>query len=144
MLLKIITDSCRIKAKIVELDEKEKNIRSLLNYGHTVGHAIEALSGYKCTHGEAVSIGIAVAAKVSYESKILKKNEMEAQINLLKKIGLPTKIPKEFKTKEIMGIIRKDKKNFAGKMRCILAKKIGHAIIKKNIDENIIKKALLK
>lgn len=86
----IIAKNCSIKGIIVEKDEKETGIRAILNFGHTIGHAVEAASNFSLSHGEAVSIGIVGAFLLSKKLKIVKKGEMKRVVRMLKKIGLPT------------------------------------------------------
>ena len=117
-LNKIIVRSCKIKKKIVEQDEKENHKRMLLNFGHTVGHAIEKLTNYTVLHGEAIAIGMVEMCK----DKKLK--------TLLEKIGLPTKVPSKITKKQIRETIKKDKKKIGKKIRKIFVEKIGKAIIK--------------
>ncbi len=115
----IITMSCKIKKDVVEVDEKETGIRRVLNYGHTVGHAIEALSNYKILHGFAISVGMVVEAKISSIIGLLPESDVTRIINLLKKYNLPTtfenlriKVDDKFITQMIskMGIDKKSQK----------------------------------
>lgn len=116
-LNKIIVQSCKIKRKIVEKDEREKGLRMILNFGHTIGHALEKLTNFNLLHGEAVAIGMVQMCK----DKRLK--------DLLVKLGLPIKIPKEFTKKHIRETIKKDKKKIGRKIQKILVEKIGKAHI---------------
>lgn len=117
LLNKIIEQSCAIKSEIVKKDEKEKGLRMILNFGHTIGHALEKLSGFKLLHGEAISIGM------------IEKCENPALKLLLQKIGLPTKMPKKFSIEQIQKAIKSDKKKKTGHIREIIVKKIGKAHI---------------
>ena len=94
---KIIEQSVKIKKKVVESDEKEEGIRKILNYGHTYGHAVERLSGYKHPHGYAISIGMVLENKIAVKKKFLSTKDSERIKKLLKKAGLPVitmQIPK--------------------------------------------------
>lgn len=115
ILEKLIYQNILVKKKIVEQDEKEKNIRAVLNLGHTYGHAIEKLSKYKIPHGHAIAIGLTQVAK-----------KLPKVINLLKYFNLPIIIPNKFKTKDILKVMRSDKKKKNNKITLIIPKKIGH------------------
>ncbi|MDC3114686.1 3-dehydroquinate synthase, partial [Candidatus Pelagibacter sp.] len=113
---KAIYESCKIKKNVVEKDEKEKNLRKVLNFGHTFAHAYEASLGYskKLNHGEAVLLGIHSALKFSLENKILKKKEHGSIINHFKKSKLPNNLKEFFSSRDINKIVSfmtKDKKN---------------------------------
>ncbi|PIR54864.1 3-dehydroquinate synthase [Candidatus Peregrinibacteria bacterium CG10_big_fil_rev_8_21_14_0_10_36_19] len=123
----IIKKSVIIKAEIVEQDEKESNIRMILNYGHTYGHAIEKISNYKLLHGYAVAIGMVIANKIAVEEKILKQTDSERIKNLIKLAGLPTTTLHKPKLKDLLS----DKKKEGNFISFILPTKIGEAVIKK-------------
>ena len=140
---KAILESCKIKKNIVENDEKEKNLRKILNFGHTFAHAYEAAKGYskKLNHGEAVIIGIVSAVKFSYQLNILSKKNSDKIINHIKSLNLNIDINKYFKKKDVKKIInfmRLDKKNNTSKINLILLKKIGKPIINLNYKINKI------
>ncbi len=137
---KSIYQSCSIKKKIVEKDEKEKRIRKILNFGHTFAHAYEATLKYskKLNHGEAVLYGISNASKFSFKNNLLSKNEFELIKNHLIKFKLPTKLNKKFSNKNLLKIIsfmKKDKKNNENKINLVLLKKIGKPIYNLNFNE---------
>ena len=139
--------------KVVEADEKEINIRKILNFGHTFAHAYEATLGYskKLNHGEAVILGIRTAAKFSLINKILNLTNFMLIENHLKQLNLPREINKFFSKKDISKILsfmKKDKKNNTKKINLILLKKIGSPIHKLQFNENklnlFLKKELSK
>ena len=144
-LIKSIEKSIRIKLKYIIADEREKLInsssRAMLNFGHTFGHALEALNKYNSnlTHGEAVSIGMAVASKISYKTGKLNKIELDDILNHLKIVGLPYS-NKNLKNKKIYRLINLDKKNINKKINLILLKKIGSAYYKRGLDIKKLKK----
>jgi 3-dehydroquinate synthase/shikimate kinase/3-dehydroquinate synthase len=145
---KTIADSCKIKKKIVEKDEKEKNLRKILNLGHTFAHAYEATSNYskKLNHGEAVILGINSSAKFSYQNKLLKKRDYKKIINHMNKLKIPLNLNSYFKKKDINLIIKymkSDKKNNSSKINLILIKKIGKAILGLTFNQSKIKKFLI-
>ncbi len=133
---KAIFESCKVKRKIVQLDEKEKNLRKILNFGHTFAHAYEASLNYskKLNHGEAVLLGMGSALKFSYENKFLNKNEYFDILRHIEKAGLPYNLKKYFSLKHLNKIISfmlKDKKNNSKNINLILLKKIGYPITNK-------------
>ena len=140
----VISNSCKIKYKIIKNDEKENGKRALLNLGHTFGHAIESFGKFNGTiiHGEAVSIGICLAFKLSTELGYCSHSETERVFNLFKKLTLPTSL-KDIKSLSItpLEMLKKfkyDKKNKNDQLTFILNKKIGKSFIKNNMDENIL------
>jgi 3-dehydroquinate synthase len=136
----IIAESCRIKAQIVELDEKDRNIRSFLNYGHTLGHAIEVVTDYQMLHGEAVALGMLFASFLAYQLNLLSEEEAERHYRVIKKIGLPVQMP-EVELDQLIQIIECDKKREKGENIFILLEKIGKPL-KKVVPRDVIKKFL--
>ncbi len=140
----IIKRSVELKAWVVNQDEKEKGIRSILNYGHTFGHVIENLTNYKTyLHGEAVAIGMVMANELSKELGYLSEEEAKRIKNLLKKHNLPT----SYKIKDIEEFYEHffaDKKTLNNKIKFIIPEKIGKYKILENIDKEIILKVLKK
>ena len=143
-LIYAITKSINIKIKYIKNDEKEKLInsssRAMLNFGHTFGHALETLNKYNLnlTHGEAISIGMVIAAKISHQLNDIKKNELENIINHLNKAGLPTST-KKINSDEFYKLILTDKKNINNSINLILLKKIGKAYYKRGLTIKKIK-----
>jgi len=124
-ILYCIQRSAALKAKVVQSDEKESGLRKILNYGHTFGHAIETLTGYrKYKHGEAVAIGMASAARLSYLLGISSWKDVQRQIRLLDLFGLPTTLPK-LDPGSILAVMERDKKVIGGEIYFILPEKIG-------------------
>jgi len=141
---KAIYESCKIKKKVVEKDEKEKNLRKVLNFGHTFAHAYEASLGYskKLNHGEAVLLGMHSALRFSLDNDILKKKEYSSIIDHFKKSKLPYNLKKFFSSKNINKIISfmtKDKKNKSNMINLILLKKIGLPEINSQYNKNQIR-----
>ncbi len=143
-LAHIIRTSCRIKAEIVGQDERETGgIRAYLNYGHTVGHAIEAVLHYKkLLHGEGVSIGMVAASRISKELGYVTEAEAGEIESLLKKTGLPTGIP-GLPADELLGAMALDKKVKAGNVVFVLTQGIGKAFLHEDVDLALVKKILL-
>jgi len=139
-----IYQSCIIKRDIVKQDEKEQNIRALLNLGHTFGHAIEHLQNYQgLLHGEAVAIGTVLAAKLSQQLNYINETDLQRIITLFTKANLPTTTPKEFTAEQMIDSMKMDKKVLSNKIRLILLKNIGEAILQNDINPQFLH-ALLK
>ncbi|MBU4488895.1 MAG: 3-dehydroquinate synthase [Candidatus Omnitrophica bacterium] len=139
-----IKKCCAIKAKIVSKDEKDvKGVRAALNYGHTIGHAIESASGYTglYNHGEAVAIGMLAAANISNKLGMLSEKDASSINSLVSRAGLPTKI-KNIKLKKIMDAELHDKKFTEGVNAFVLPVRIGKVAVVKNISENIIEESV--
>ena len=139
-LEKIVTESCRIKAKVVEEDERELGVRAILNMGHTFAHAIEtALNFRKLKHGEAVAIGLVMASRLSYTLGLVKAESVNRVHNLIAQFGLPTSLPRNLQPEDVIKGMSHDKKIVSGKRRFIVFNKIGSAQIRTDItDKEII------
>ena len=131
----IVMRSCEIKKEVVEKDEKEENLRMILNFGHTIGHAIEQYTNYDVySHGEAISTGMIDIIRIGVQKNITQEGQFERVKNLLEKLNLPTEIkyPRE-KIKEIM---KRDKKSISGGINFVFLKEIGKVeIVKMNETE---------
>ena len=150
---KAIFQSCLIKKRIVEIDEKEMDIRRILNFGHTFAHAYEATLEYskKLNHGEAVLLGVKTAAKFSVLNKILNPEDFRSIENHLDKLNLPRNISKFFSINslnKILSFMRKDKKNDTNKINLVLLKRIGKPEYNLQFKEkkifSFLKKELIK
>jgi 3-dehydroquinate synthetase len=127
----VVAECVKLKGRIVEKDELDvKGMRALLNYGHTFGHALEKAYGFGyITHGEAVSIGMVVAGKISHALGYLNKQVLERHIRILRKANLPVEIPSSLK-ESIFEALKWDKKRFEEKLNLILLKDVGEPFIK--------------
>lgn len=124
-MLSIIVRSVEIKAGIVSRDEREEGLRKTLNFGHTIGHAVELVSGYSLLHGEAVAIGMALESRLAEEIGVA-VNGTAATISMaLHSAGLPTDLPSDFKSEEVIEAMKADKKGVSGKTRFALPLRIG-------------------
>ena len=146
---KAIHKSCKVKKFIVQQDEKEKDLRKVLNFGHTFAHAYEASLNYskKLNHGEAVLLGIKSALTFSYKKKYININEYNLIMSHFKNSNLPYDLKKFFTIKDInkiLSFMSKDKKNNSQKINLILLKKIGSPIIDKKFNKNDLKFFLKK
>ncbi|MFL5509373.1 MAG: 3-dehydroquinate synthase, partial [Gemmatimonadaceae bacterium] len=117
--------SIEIKADIVSRDEREDGLRKTLNFGHTIGHAVELVSGYSLLHGEAVAIGMVLEGRLAEKVGVAKVGTADAITNALLAVGLPTKLPQPFDRDAVLQAIGSDKKGRAGKMRFALPSAIG-------------------
>jgi 3-dehydroquinate synthase len=126
LLRSSIVTSCRLKAMVVEEDETEGGYRAILNFGHTVGHAIETLTEYRrFLHGEAVAIGMVCAARVSYARGLLSKQEAARIERVLRSLGLPTQVPSELAVEAISLTIEADKKAAGGMIKFVCLEELG-------------------
>jgi 3-dehydroquinate synthase len=144
--LKFIVERCsRIKADIVSRDEREKKgLRTILNFGHTAGHAIEAASNYKAyNHGEAIALGMLVAIQLSKTLKLINEAVTQRIENLIKAVGLPTRI-RDVSLNSIINAHYRDKKFIGSRNRFVLIKGIGKTKIVENIPLELIKGVLKK
>jgi len=147
ILVPIIKRCCEIKGKIVELDEKESNLRKILNFGHTIGHAIEKQFDYEITHGEAISLGMIAEGRIAMELGIFKNQDLQRLRILLKKAGLPTRFPSKINLKDMIASMKLDKKARRGNIEMVLPRKIGEmsetgGIFGRKISKTQITKAL--
>jgi 3-dehydroquinate synthase len=143
-LQRLIKRNIQIKSKIVAKDERDRTgERALLNFGHTVGHAIERAGNYrKFLHGEAVSLGIVAACAISAKRAGLRPDQRAAIVDLLERFGLPTRLPPNFPRKKIFDAIRFDKKFEGGKVRFVVTPRIGTARITSDVTLNDIREAV--
>lgn len=137
----IIHKNCLIKSKFVKLDENDTGMRALLNFGHTIGHAIEAVSQFNMTHGEAVSIGIVGAFLLAGQLKVVEQGERDRVVNLLNKVGLPTYLA-SMEPEKVYDQMLYDKKVQQDSLVFILPVRVGEVKIIKVIDKEIIFKVL--
>ena len=137
ILTDIIEWCCQIKADIIIKDEKDNNIRNKLNFGHTIGHAIESI--YNIRHGEAVAYGMLCAAQISRGNNTLDKNQLDEIVTLINHFDLPKII---FDIEKIIEQLSKDKKRINGKNNFILLNSIGNSYISDNIEIDLIKNSI--
>lgn len=145
VLSKVVLECSRIKAEVVSSDEREtKGIRAILNFGHTVGHAVEAAGKYNCYHhGEAVSLGMRAAIEISYKVGLLSQKDAGAVDNVLDEIGFP-KVIKKCRLSDIMRIMKHDKKFISGKNRFVLMQRVGKVKVVEGIAIDVIYAAVKK
>lgn len=143
-LADVVARCCEIKADVVGQDETETGLRAILNFGHTIGHAIENISGYgKYLHGEAISIGQVAAARISTAILGMPASDLERIRALFQTAGLPTQIKlTTTQRKKLFGAMRLDKKVSGGEVKFVLAKKIGDTIWGQKVSEGLIRQTL--
>jgi 3-dehydroquinate synthase len=126
LLAKIVARSCAIKARVVEADEREEDYRAVLNFGHTIGHALEAATGYRqFLHGEAVGIGMVQAATLSVRQGLCDSENLKRVTALVRRAGLPAEIPPQVSVRSLIEAMEIDKKVAGGKVKFIMCEGIG-------------------
>ena len=148
ILTKAIFESCRIKKEIVEHDEKENGKRRILNFGHTVGHALETLLDYSISHGEAVAIGMLVESYIAVELGMLSRGESDRIREILVKYDLPLQLPCKFSIQKILEVMAIDKKSLSGLPRFVIIDQIGsvkeyNSNYCTHVENALLKKALI-
>lgn len=143
LLQEILTRSCQAKAHVVSKDEKESGLREILNYGHTIGHAVESLTGYRLVnHGEAVAIGMVAAGQIAVALNLWQQDACDRQRALIQKAGLPTSLPQGLDLDAILQSLLSDKKVRAGQVRFVLPQAIGTAIVTDQATSDLIRPVL--
>ena len=140
-LIKMDKINCSIKADVVEQDEKEMGLRAILNFGHTIGHAVESAYDFKMTHGECVGLGIIAASYIAKERNMIDEGTLNRIESILNLYGFKTRVslpPKE----TVMGYMQKDKKKIAGKLKFVLPTKIGEVTQTTDVTQDEIYAAL--
>lgn len=142
-LVNAIKRSCEIKADIVSKDEREAGLRAILNFGHTIGHAIETITGYKrFLHGEAIAMGMCAAANLAVKLRVFQKKDAARIKSLIELYKLPVKIPMDIEASDIINAMEIDKKVRAGRLRFILPESIGRVRIEEDVERGLIKEVL--
>ncbi len=141
VLEEIITENAQIKAEVVTKDEKESGLRAILNFGHTVGHAVEAVSAFGLKHGQAVAIGMVAESKISNRMGRMKEDDVIRLGDVIKKAGLPIDVP-TLDIGDLMTAMRHDKKVTGGKVRFVLLNAIGDAVIVDDVSPSLVEEVL--
>ncbi len=141
-LLRIISASCMLKSRIVEADEKESGHRRVLNLGHTVGHAIEKLSGFKLRHGDCVATGMMAAATLAHQLGKMQTGELERLESICELWEMPVRIAASTESQSIIDAIQTDKKRIGEKLHFIMPVRIGKVIEVTDIDQGELNRAL--
>lgn len=141
VLQEMLKRSCTVKKLVVEKDPAEQGDRALLNYGHTIGHAIEKAKNFKLTHGECVALGAVAAAFISWKRELLSMEEYYEIRDMFVPFNLPISVD-ELDPREILELTKSDKKMEAGKVKFVLLKKIGKAVIDRTVTDDEILAAI--
>lgn len=142
-LTRVIYRSCEIKAEVVSQDEREIGLRAILNYGHTIGHALEALSGYtRYRHGEAISLGMIAEGYLSERMGIAREPIVEPTRQTLLQAGLPIRLRYPVDFEDLLSRMERDKKASLGTLRFVLAESLGRVTVKPVEDLSLLKEAL--
>jgi 3-dehydroquinate synthase len=146
-LFQVIVRSIEIKADIVRRDERESGLRKVLNFGHTIGHAVEMLSGYKVSHGAAVAIGMATESAIAERAGIAEGGTSKQIIDAVERAGLPVRPPHGMTPDSIIGAMRSDKKARGGRVEYSLPRRIGEMAGSENgwalaVEDEIVREVL--
>jgi 3-dehydroquinate synthase len=142
-LSELIRRAAKVKVDVVNVDEREIGERILLNYGHTLGHALEAAAGYgTLLHGEAVAIGMMLAARIAERLGMLDAASIERQGRLLLTYGLPVAIPRGIGPDRLLDLTLRDKKVRAGRVRWVLPTTIGAATVRDDVPEQLVRETV--
>ncbi len=145
VLEEAITRSCEIKASVVARDERESGLRAILNYGHTVGHGIEAATGFaRYSHGEAVAIGMVTAAIISEVKGIATPGIADEIASTLVSVELPVVMDRNIDIEQVIAAMSYDKKNIGGKLRFILPRRIGEVVVTEDVTGEDVRSALVE
>lgn len=136
-LIKMDKINCSVKADVVEQDEKENGLRAILNFGHTIGHAVESAYNFKMTHGECVGIGMVGASYIAYKRGIIETENLNRIENILRlyDFKIRVKLPEK---EEVFAFMQKDKKKVGGKLKFVLPVKIGEVTQKTDVTKEEI------
>src|SRR6202011_2247658 len=126
MLERVVFRCVTAKALVVARDERERGPRAILNYGHTAGHALEAATGFRISHGRAVAFGMRVAARIALSMDLCSKRLVESQDELLAASGLPDRVP-HVDPARVLAAIPRDEKARRGKVAWVMPRRLGHA-----------------
>jgi 3-dehydroquinate synthase len=141
-MLRVISACCRLKARVVESDEREAGYRRVLNLGHTVGHALERVSGYGMPHGDAVAIGMVAAGRLAVGLGRLPPVDLDRLVRLCVEWDLPTRMPRAFDPDEVMEALEADKKRIGKKLHFVHPVKIGRVEVDDALDRAELRRTL--
>lgn len=141
-LEEMVYRTASIKAEIVARDEKDLGLRHILNYGHTIGHAIESASDFRMAHGGAIAIGMVAAGRIARHLGLLTGKDLSRLQSIIQKAGLPTKLP-EPHIGQIIPAMKHDKKISQGKIRFVLPQTIGQVVVTDEVDLALVEKVLV-
>ena len=140
-LEEVVFQSAKIKADVVQGDEMDLGLRNILNYGHTIGHAVESVSDFRIGHGQAVAMGMVAAARISNQMGILDGKDVARLRKVIEQAGLPTEMP-DLKPEEIIQAMKHDKKVRENKVRFVLLKSIGDVFVSDEVSQSLVERIL--
>ncbi|NLE95817.1 MAG: 3-dehydroquinate synthase [Dehalococcoidia bacterium] len=140
----VVSVTARIKASVVEEDEKDTGIRNILNYGHTIGHGVESASGFSLCHGECVAIGMVAAGYIAASLGVAPASEMERQRRLLVEAGLPVVVPDYIDAEDVLSAMTRDKKISKGRLRFALLSRIGDVALHNDVPVDLAREAVMR
>jgi 3-dehydroquinate synthetase len=143
ILERVVFRCVAAKALVVARDERDRGPRAILNYGHTAGHALEAATGFRVSHGRAVAFGMRVAARIALAMDLCGKRLVEAQDELLGSLGLPDRPPSADPTKVLAAIVL-DKKARRGKVAWVMPRRIGHAEVGHSVPGALVRRVVTR
>lgn len=144
-LAAVLAHSCTLKARVVELDERDEGLRAILNFGHTVGHALEAITSYRTyTHGEAIALGMVSASLIGEEVGVTQSADTQAVIALLQAAGFGVQLSSDHEIDALVRLLAWDKKSVGGSARFVLMEQIGHATPGHQVPEAALRQALTR
>lgn len=140
----MIHTCCKIKAEVVAGDERESDRRRILNFGHTIGHAVEATSDYSISHGEAVAMGMVAALRLAVRGGLCERQDGGRVATLIHNYGLPTEIPHQLDRDRIKNFLKSDKKTIGNRVFYVLPTRIGDVVITDDVRESLVDGVLEK
>ncbi|MBA4396468.1 MAG: 3-dehydroquinate synthase, partial [Syntrophus sp. (in: bacteria)] len=138
----IIHRACTIKKGIVEMDEREQGLRRILNFGHTLGHTLETVSGYALSHGNAVAVGMIAAARISQKLYGLPAEDMERIERLIASLSLASRIPQDLAMEDILTALQRDKKKNGDVVNFVMLKKIGFPFVNGGVPADLLRETI--
>lgn len=144
MMALVVERNCRIKADVVVADEKEGGLRAILNFGHTVGHALEASLGFGgWRHGECVAVGMMAATAIARQALVLKEPELPIRLEgLLHKLGLPTRLPTGMGAEALQPLMQRDKKVQEGQIHWVLPVRMGEVVVTATVGAEVVRRGI--
>jgi 3-dehydroquinate synthase len=142
VMAELLARSCRIKAVVVAADETEQGVRAILNFGHTLGHAVESLSRGRFSHGEGVAVGMVFAAELSRQLGVCDAATVERIERATAAAGLPVRIPADLHTDEMIASMRQDKKATGGTLTFVLVRELGDVTIDHDVPEAVVRSVI--
>jgi len=138
----VVAATARIKAAVVQEDERDGGLRNILNFGHTIGHGVESASAFTVSHGESVAIGMLAACSIACDMDICERETVDRLESLLSTVGLPLGVPSNIDVDEVIDAMKRDKKVWKGRLRFVLPLHIGEVVIRNDIPDELVTKAV--